>query len=429
VLRPRTVLTAALVLALAATAVWWLLKVWQPAPPRSMRMATGPPGSAHAEYGARYRDILARSGVTVELEPTPGALVNLARLRDSQSGVGAGFVQAGTTTAAQSPELISLGTVFYEPLWLFHRGLDLAGGFTDLRGKRLTIGPEGSATRALSLQLMVLEGIDSSGTELLALPPEEAAERLTRGEIDGAVFLTSWSSPLVQRLLHTPGIKLGSFPRADALIALIPVLTKRVLPAGVADLARNIPPTDVVLVAPKASLAVRRDLHPALQFLLLEAATEIHSTPGIFHVAGEFPALESIDLPLADEAEMFHKRGPPFLQRHLPFWLAVLTERLVIALVPLVGILFPLFRGLPKVRAWYIERRLSLFYGELKLLELEMEGPGELASGAVLIKKLDALELRVSHLRVPEGFAALVYGLRHHIRLVRERLERPPEAP
>ena len=322
VVRLRTVLTAALVLALTATAVWWLLNVWQPAPPRSMRMATGPPGSAHAEYGARYRDILARSGVTVELEPTPGALVNLARLRDSQSGVGAGFVQAGTTTAEQSPELISLGTVFYEPLWLFHRGLDRAGGFTDLRGKRLAIGPEGSATRALSLQLLVLEGIDSSGTELLALPPEEAAERLTRGEIDGAAFLTSWSSPVVQRLLHTPGITLVSFPRADALIALIPVLTKRVLPAGVADLARNIPPTDVVLVAPKASLAVRRDLHPALQFLLLEAATETHSTPGIFHLAGEFPALEAIDLPLADEAELFHKRGPPFLQRHLPFWFA-----------------------------------------------------------------------------------------------------------
>jgi hypothetical protein len=230
-------------------------------------------------------------------------------------------------------------------------------------------------------------------------------------------------------LLHTTGIRLGSFPRADALIALIPVLTKRVLPAGVADLARNIPPTDVVLVAPKASLAVRRDLHPALQFLLLEAATEIHSTPGIFHLAGEFPALEAIDLPLAEEAHQFHKRGPPFLQRHLPFWLAVLTERLAIALIPLVGVLFPLLRGLPAVRAWYVERRISLFYGELKLLEVEMEGPGALASGSVLIKKLDALEARVSHLRVPEGFAALVYALRHHIRLVRERLERPPESP
>jgi TRAP-type uncharacterized transport system substrate-binding protein len=424
-IRPRTLVVWTLLLALPAVAAWWLVRTWQPSPPRVMRMATGPAGSAHAEYGARYRDILARSGITVELEPTLGALDNLARLRDSQSGVGAGFVQAGTTTPQRSPELESLGTVFYEPLWLFHRGPDQSRDFADLRGERLSIGPEGSATRALSLRLLGLAGIDASAAELLAFGPEEAADRLTRGEIDAAAFLTSWSSPVVQRLLRAPGIRLISFPRADALIALVPILNKRVLPAGVADLARNVPPTDVVLVASKASLAVRRDLHRALQFLLLDAATEIHSTPGIFHHAGEFPAPEAMDLPLADEARQFEKRGPPFLQRHLPFWLAVLTERLAIALVPLVGVLFPLLRGLPAVRRWYVERRIALFYGELKLLELEMEAPGAQSMGPALIRKLDELEARVSRLRVSEDFAALVYALRQHIRLVRERLEPP----
>ena len=227
-------------------------------------------------------------------------------------------------------------------------------------------------------------------------------------------------------MLHAEGITLAHFPRADALIARIPVLNKRVLPAGVVDLARNVPPTDVVLVAPKASLAVRRDLHPALQYLLLRAASEIHATPSIFHRAGEFPALEAVDLPLADEAEQFHKRGSPFLQRHLPFWLAVLTERVALALVPMLGVLFPLLRGLPAVRAWYVQRRLALFYGELKLLDLEREDPGADSTGPDLIRKLDELEARVSRLRVPEEFAALVYGLRHHIRLVRERLEPGP---
>lgn len=279
---------------------------------------------------------------------------------------------------------------------------------------------------ALSLRLLGLGGIDSTSAELLALAPEDAADRLTRGEIDVATFLTSWSSPVVQRLLHAPGIGLASFPRADALIALFPLLNKRVLPAGVADLARNLPPKDVVLVAPKASLAVRRDLHPALRYLLLDAATEVHSPPGIFNQAGEFPALEALDLPLAYEAQHFHKRGPPFLQRHLPFWLAVMVERLGIALVPLVGILFPLVRGLPAARDWYVKRRISLFYGELKRLELDLEDPGAGTTGPDLIRKLDELEARVSHLRVPEAFAALAYALRHHIRLVRERLEGQP---
>ena len=423
VIRLRTLLGALLLLALPAVAIWWFVEGWQPAPPRALRMVTGPAGSAHAEYGARYRDILARSGVTLELESTAGALANLERLRDARSGVGAGFVQAGTTTPEQSPELVSLGTVFYEPFWLFHRGRNLSLDIAGLRGKRISIGPEGSATRALSLQLLSLGGIDPGAADFLAFAPEEAADRLTRGEIDAAAFLTSWSSPVVQRLLHAEGITLAHFPRADALIARIPVLNKRVLPAGVVDLARNVPPTDVVLVAPKASLAVRRDLHPALQYLLLRAASEIHATPGIFHRAGEFPALEAVDLPLADEAEQFHKRGSPFLQRHLPFWLAVLTERVVLALVPVLGVLFPLLRGLPAVRAWYVQRRLALFYGELKLLDLEREDPGAQSTGPDLIRKLDELEARVSRLRVPEEFAALVYGLRHHIRLVRERLE------
>ena len=340
--------------------------------------------------------------------------------------MGAGFVQAGATTAEESPDLVSLGTVFYEPLWLFHRGLDPSRGFADLRGKRVSIGPEGSGTRALSLRFLGLGGIDSSAAELLALAPEEAADRLTRGEIDAAAIVTSWDSPVVRGLLAAPGVRLASFPRADAHIALTPFLSKRVLPAGVADLARNIPPSDVVLVAPKASLAVRRDLHPALQYLLLDAAAEIHATPGIFHRASEFPALEAIDLPLADEALQFHKGGRPFLQRHLPFWLAVLVERLGIALVPLVGVLYPLLRLLPAARAWYVRRRVALLYGELKLFELEMEGPAAEARSAGLLERLDELEARVSHLRVPKVYAALVYALRHHIRLVRERLERRP---
>jgi TRAP-type uncharacterized transport system substrate-binding protein len=427
-LRPSTLWAQLLLLTVAAGATWWFLGAWQPAPPRVMRMATGPAGSAHAEYGERYRQILARAGVTLELEPTVGALDNVARLNDPESGVAAGFVQAGTSAPGESPHLLSLGTVFYEPLWLFHRGETAIESFNDLRGKRLAIGPDGSATRFLSLRLLALGGIEPAGAELLAYAPEEAADRLLRGDIDGAVFLTSWSSRVVQELLGAPGIRTASFPRADALVALVPILDKRILPAGVADLARGIPPSDVVLVASKASLVVRRDLHPALQFLLLEAATEVHSAPGIFNEPSEFPALESIDLPLSDEALLFHRRGPPFLQRHLPFWLAVLVERLALAIIPFVGILFPLVRGLPAVRTWYVQRRVAMFYGELKLLDMELDDPRSRTTGPQLIQKLDELEKRVSRLRISEDFAALIYGLRQHIRLVRERLEQQPES-
>jgi TRAP-type uncharacterized transport system substrate-binding protein len=420
-LRPTLVLSVA---ALVLAGVWWAFGAWAPAPPRTVVMATGPEGSAYAVFGARYRAIFARSAVDLRLVPSAGAVENLARLRDPASAVSVAFGQAGTASAEDADALAALGTVFYEPLWLFYRGLDAERAYAALRGKRLAIGPEGSGTRALALRTLALGDVDSGSADLLPLGSGEAAERLARGEIDAAVFVASWESPVVRQLLATPTVTLASFPRADAHLALNPYLSKLVLPAGVADLARNIPPADVVLVAPKASLIVRRDLHPALQYLLLNAAVEVHSPPGLFHRAGEFPAAEAIDLPLSEDARQFYRSGRPFLQRYLPFWLAVLVERLLVLLVPVVGVVYPLVRSAPALYAWTMRRRVFRLYGELKLVEIETEGRRAEVSTEALLARLDDLDERASRLRVPRGHAALAYTLRHHIRLVRERLEK-----
>jgi hypothetical protein len=338
--------------------------------------------------------------------------------------VSVAFSQAGTATAEDAQALASLGTVFYEPLWLFHRGLDANRAYAALRGKRVSIGPEGSGTRALVLPTLALGGIDLRSPDLLPLAPGESAEKLVRGEIDAAVIVTSWESPVVRQLLVTPGVELASFPRADAHLALNPYLNKLVLPAGVGDLGRNIPPADVVLVAPKASLVVRRDLHPAIQYLLFDAAVEIHSPPGLFHRAGEFPAAEAIDLPLSEDARQFYKSGRPFLQRYLPFWLAVLAGRLLVVLVPVVGVLYPVVRSLPALYGWTVRRRIFRLYGELKVVEIELEARTAAGSAEGLLARLDDLDERASRLRVSRGQAWLAYTLRHHIRLVRERLQK-----
>jgi TRAP-type uncharacterized transport system substrate-binding protein len=417
-------LVAGLVLAALAGGAWWLAGIWSPTPPRSLTMATGPEGSACALIAQRYRAILARAGVDLRLRGTAGSLENLALLRDPASGVSVGFLQAGTASAEEAPGLVSLGTVLYEPMWLFHRatGRDLAPA--DLRGKRLAIGPEGSGTRALALRLLALLGIDERSAELPALPPEEAADALVRGEVDLVAIVTSWEAPVVRRLITTPGIVLAGFPRADAHVARNPYLNKVVLPAGVADLALNIPPADVLLIAPKTSLVVRQELHSALQYLLLDAAAELHSRPGLFSRAGEFPAAEAIDLPLADGARQFYKTGRPFLQRHLPFWLAALAQRLLLVLVPLVGIIYPLASVLPGLYVWNIRRRIFRLYADLKLVELEADALPAGTDTRALTSRLDALEERVAHLRVPKFHASLAYTLRHHVRLVRDRLER-----
>lgn len=400
-----------------------LLAILSPAPPKVIVMATGSPGSAYAAFGQQYREVLARYGVTVDLMETNGAVDNVRRLRDSRSDVSVAFVQAGVTDAEQAPELESLGTLFYEPVWIFTRGDMPANAAALLNGKRVSIGPEGSGTRKLALDLANALGLDLSGSTQLGLSSEEAATAMLRGELDVAVIVAPWESEAVRRLAAAPQINAMPFPRADAHVALRPYLNKLVVPQGVADMAGNRPPRDLVLVAPKGSLVVRKDLHPALQYLLLEAASKIHSRPGIFTRAGQFPAAEPIDLPLSDQARQFYHSGAPFLQRYLPFWMAVFVARLLVLLIPILGVAYPLFRLLQALYGWGMRRRIFTLYGELKFLEAALEGRAPETPVDDLRAHLAKLENRANHMRVPLGFAHMIYTLRTHISLVRARLE------
>ena len=423
--RSFAIVVAALVLAVAAAAVWMLVTSKSVFPPRTLVMATGPEGSANRELGARYRAILARSGLELELLPSAGAVENLAKLRDPRSGVSVAFVEAGIAGEKESSGLVSLGTVSYEPLWLFYRGVPQAGARAQaLLGKRISIGPEGSGTRVLARRLLELNGVEEKRVELLGLTPERAAEALLRGELDAAVLLTSWQSPAVRKLLAADGITLVTYPRADAYVALFPQLNKLVLPTGVADLERNIPPADVTLLAVEGSLAVRKDLHPALQYLLLEAAVEVHGGPGIFNKAGRFPAPEAIDLPLSRYAREFYKSGRPYLYGHLPFWLSDLAERLLILLVPLFAVVLPLVRYLPMVYEFVIERRMFSLYRELKVIEMELEARPSGEATFALAAALEELARRVNRLKVPLHFTQRLFILKNHIAAAQERLEK-----
>ncbi len=423
--RKRYLILPLVVIATIAAVIFWLvLAVLRPMPPRVVVMATGPQGGAYVEWGTRYRNILAREGVELRLLPTAGSVENLAMLRDPRSGVTVGFVQAGLITEADSTDLISLGTISYEPLWLFYRSILREEGPRDLRGKRLSIGPEGSGTRALLLRILELNGISERDVELSAHMPEQAKEKLLKGEIDIAAMVSSWESPVVQQLLSNQSIGLVSFPRTSAYIALYPFLSKVVVPTGVADLAKNLPPEDVALLAPKASIVARKDLHPALQYLFLEAASVIHSGPGFFQKAGQFPAPEGIDIPLSAYARHFFKSGAPFLQRYLPFWLAVLVERLLILLIPLVGVIYPLVRYVPEIYEWGMRRRIFRLYGELKLFEVQLTEHSAGRSLGDLLSHLDQIEARVGQLHVPVTFMPMLYTLRQHINMDRERLKK-----
>jgi TRAP-type uncharacterized transport system substrate-binding protein len=409
---------------IAVSVVWAIFLLGRAFPPRHVVMATGPEGSTYREWAERYRRAFAREGIRLQLLPTSGDVENLKLLAAPKGSVEAGFASGGLTTETKSPAVESLGTLSYEPLWIFCRGLD-PEQLPELRGKRVSIGPEGGGTRALMTELLEANGL-TDGIQTRGDSPEEGRNALLSGEIDCACMPTGADSPIVRKLLTDDGVNLMPFVRADAYNFRFPFLRKVVLPMGIGDLAANRPPRDTPLVASASSLLVREDLHPAIQFLFLEAAEKIHSGPGILRRPGEFPQAEPVDLPLSQEARTYYKSGGTFLQRHLPFWLWVFATRLLLVVVPLAGIVYPLARVVPVGVAAWVNLRLNRLYKELRAIE-ERESTG--APHVEIATDLARLEERVRATRVPASQARTLYTLAQHVRLVRDRQMRSASPP
>jgi TRAP transporter TAXI family solute receptor len=422
---------------LFATA-WWIILVVgigfvvafqfvQPAPPKKIVITTGAESGAYHLFANRYAAILAKNGVTLEVKSSAGSLQNLERLNNDEAQVG--FVQGGVVELPENPDeaeespLLSLGSLFYEPVWVFYRGEKAMDRLTDLRGKRIAVGQEGSGVRQLAQQLLKANDI-SPGQHLVPLAGLKAAEELKQGRIDAAFIIAAEKASVVQLLLRSPGIRVMSFSQAGAYQRRFPFLTKLTLPHGVADLVRDFPPTDVTLLAPTANLIIRADLHPALQTLLLQAASEVHGKAGFFQDQGEFPAYKDQMLPLSPEAARYFKSGSPFLQRYLPFWLAVLIDRLIVLLVPIIALLIPLLKVAPAIYTWRVRSKVFRCYGELKFLENELKESFDRSQSERYRSRLDELEEQAALLHVPLGFTDLVYTLREHVNLVRHTLDK-----
>lgn len=402
---------------------------WQyvePAPPRTLTLTTGGEAGAYHAFAQAYARILERHGVEVRLQTSAGAIENVARLRAGAADVG--FVQGGVPLPESGDEdlaLRSLGSLYYEPVWVFYRGTQPVARLADLAGRRIAVGAEGSGIRGLALTLLEANEIPID-RNLLPLTGLNAAEELQHGRIDAAFVIAAPEAPVVQVLLRSPGVRLLSFAQAEAYVRRFPYLTRVVLPRGAVDLVRDVPARDVHLLAATANLVVSERTHPALIALLLQAAREVHGRSGFFQRAGEFPADRDHTFPLDPDARRYYQSGPPFLQRYLPFWAAVLVDRLIVLLLPLVALLLPLLRIAPAVYSWRIRARIFSCYGELKYLEHELRTRYEPARHADYLARLDRLEEEANSRNVPLAFTDLVYTLREHIHLVRRTLARLP---
>jgi TRAP transporter TAXI family solute receptor len=401
-----------------------------PAPPNQLTITTGEKDGAYYLFGQRYQEILSRERIQLEVRQSAGSIENIQRLEAGEAEVA--FVQGGTGGQAQSDKLRSLGSLYFEPIWLFHRRDQPLSQLSQLRGKRIAVGAEGSGTRALTLQLLADNDIDGTAATLQILGGEAAADALIGNQVDAAFFVASPRSPLIRSLLEHDAISLMSFERADAYTRIHRYLSRVVLPKGVINFRRNLPTEETILLAASANLVVHEDLHPALIDLLLQAAKEVHGSGGWFEQSGEFPNAAYLDFPLGKEARRFYDYGPPLLQRYLPFWAATLIDRLKVMLLPLIALLLPLFKIMPPIYRWRMRSRIYRWYRELLYIDRQLYL--ERAAGdnqEQLLSELDKIEQGISEVHVPLSFAEELYDLRLHVTLVRERLEKRqrPEWP
>ena len=408
---------------IAVVAIWLAVRLIQPAPPSTLTISAGPQGSSFWTAAQKYKEILARNRITLNVLPSEGSLQNLKRLSDPNSNVDVGFVQDGVAPGAASNGLMSLGSVSYVPLAIFYHGPTVTR-LSEFKGQRLAVGAEGSGTRQLALALLKANGIEPGGaTRLLPLSGDDAAQALVSGKVDAAFLAGDSAQPAVMgKLYRTPNVQFFDFSQADAYTRRFPYLTALVLPMGAFDLGKNLPSAPVHMVAPTAELVARDSLHPALSDLLIDAAREVHGKANIMQRAGEFPSPRAHDFPISDDAARYYKSGKSFLYRLLPFWVASLADRLLVVVVPLVVLLIPALRLVPSLYAWRVKSRIYRWYGSLIAIERSALGDHSPAERASLLRRLDAIEESVNGLKMPLAYADQFYVLREHIGFVRARL-------
>ncbi len=412
------------IIAISVAGIWAAIRFVQPAPPHLIRFAAGPEDSIFRTNAEKYKKILAASGITLEIVASTGALDNLRKLADPEGNVDVGFTTGGLQSGLDVSQLVSLGSVFREPLAVFYRTRKPADRLSMLAGKRLAIGPEGSGTRILALALLKENGIKPGGrTRLSDLTGDEAAHALKAHKIDAVFLMGESATPSIMRdLLRSDGIRLMDFKQAEAYTRRLRYLDRLVLPMGVLDFARNLPPQDWYLIAPVVELVAREDLHPALSDLLIEAARAVHGNSTVLQNAGEFPAPVEREFRLSEDAKRFYKSGKGFLYRYLPFWLASLLDRTIVLLLPIVVLVIPGVRLVPTLYSWRIRWRIYRRYGELIAIERATMAKATPEQKATMLKRLDEVEAEVNRMKMPLAFADQFYVLREHIGFVRGRL-------
>ncbi|HFD11162.1 MAG TPA: TAXI family TRAP transporter solute-binding subunit [Crenotrichaceae bacterium] len=411
---------------LVSAAFWLTSRFTKPGPPDTITISTGNRNGAYYLYALRYKEILKRNNITLHILDSSGSLENIQRLKNKQADLA--FVQGGTSTPpVNTPAenmLFSLGSLYYEPIWVFVKKSFTPETLNGFKQRKIAIGKSGSGTHMLAKQLLSLNGIDEINAQLVSLSANETATALANGSIDAGFIVAAAESPIIQQLLQQNTVELFSLKRALAYSRLLPFLSELTLARGIINLADNLPTETKTLLAPTSNLVIRNDMHPGVSVLILQAAQEVHSGASLFTKPGTFPAPENLAYPLSDVAERFYKKGPPFLMRYLPFWAAVLIDRMIVFLLPLIAVMIPLFKLMPPLYRWRVRSRIYRWYEELQETDSKISQDKELSTDQIqqLLTQLKRIDNEVEKVKTPLSYADQLYQLLLHTDLVRKKL-------
>ena len=416
-----------LLLSLIAVVIW----LAKPAPPTHVLMGTGSAGDSYEDLAKQYADYFKKNGVTLELEQTKGAEENLHRLKDRNDRMQAAFIQGGVVASREQAQgLQSLGSVGYEPFWIFYRNdlfdFNAAHKFEFLKHP-ISIGEPGSGTYLHALRLLQINHLELTDN-FKTLSNKDAVEAFKNGTIDTVVMVDGLDSENVQTMINDPRARMAGFIRAEAFARLLPIYHVLNIPEGSLSLARDEPPQTIQTIAPTTNLVIDPQMHPAIQLLFLQAAEKINGGRSFFASYGEFPDYKESIIEESDVAKSFYKNGAPRLMQYMPFWLAEFLNRMLILLLPLAAFAYPILKSMPAYRLSRVRSRLNEIYGALKLFEQELETQYDLSQHDDYLKRLDELDKRAQKLRVPRSVVSEYYTLRTTIDFVRNLIEGPIRA-
>ncbi len=409
---------AALAFVLGASSI--ALEYLVPSPPFRITIATGRKGTTFDYFGERYRTRFARSGIELNVRETDGALENLRLLRDSNSNVQVAFSIGGISNSTQMPDLWSMGLIFNVPFWIFYTSSQSLESLTQLKGKRIVVGPEGSGARYVAERILSRANIDSKTATLLPLAGDSAVEALNKDAADAALLVGGSDAPSVGHLLNNPKVRLMNFSSADAFVRVFPDLVRLVLPKGVVRLDPLVPPDDVTLVGTTANVLIRDDLHPAIIQLLAQTLKDEHFGPGLFQRSGEFPSTNDPEYAVSPVAIDYYRNGPSLLLRYLPLWMTTYVQRIIAFVVAALAIFFPVFGFAPRLYGWFVRQRFLQLYQRLRVIESSLRAG--LTPAKVEALQAELADIERATMTVPMRHSDLYFMLRYHLDQIRSRL-------